>query len=143
MATKARPRFAGKARDSYLELIETFPLASIRSESQLEGAQKVVDRLLARGALDKGERMYLDALSDLVAAYEDQHHAIGPASDADMLRHLLESKGKTQAELHRETKISSSTISEILHRKRPFTRGIIRKLSAYFGVEPGVLASNL
>ena len=40
--------------------------------------------------------MYLDALSDLVAAYEDEHYPIEPASDADMLRHLMEAKGVTQ-----------------------------------------------
>src|SRR5262245_41600127 len=28
-------------------------------------------------------------LSDLTAAYEDEHHAIEPASDSDMLRHLM------------------------------------------------------
>jgi hypothetical protein len=45
-----------------------------------------------QGKLDEGEEMYLDALSDLVGAYEDEHYAIKPASDADMLRHLMEAK---------------------------------------------------
>ena len=40
-------------------------------------------------------------LSDLVASYEDEHHVIGPASDADMLRHLMEAKGVSQADLSR------------------------------------------
>ena len=63
-----------QCRDSYLELVRTFPLASIQSEAHLEEAQNVMDRLLAQ-ELDDGEEMYLDALSDLVAAYEDEHHA--------------------------------------------------------------------
>ena len=48
-----------------------FPLASIKSDKQLAAAQEVMDRLLAKGELDEGEEMYLDALSDLVATYED------------------------------------------------------------------------
>ena len=84
-------------RDSYLDLVLSFPLVSIKSDRQLEAASKVMDRLLAKGGLDDGEAMYLEALSDLVAIYEDQHHAIAPASDADMLRHLIDAKGVTQA----------------------------------------------
>lgn len=39
------------------------------------------------------EVTYLDALSDLVGTYEDEHHALKPASDVDMLRHLMEARG--------------------------------------------------
>ena len=63
----------------------------------------MIDHLLSKGKLDNGEELYLDALSDLVAAYEDVHYAIAPASDADMLRHLMDAKGITQAELCRQT----------------------------------------
>ncbi len=87
--------------------------------------------------------MYLDALSDLVAAYEDEHYAIEPASDADMLRHLMEARGITQAQLSRETAIPKSTISEVLAGKRPFSRQMIRKLADYFRVDVSVLAANI
>jgi HTH-type transcriptional regulator/antitoxin HigA len=129
-------------RDSYLALVRAFPLASVKSEAQLQDAQKVLDRLLARGKLDDGEDIYLDALSDLVAAYEDLHYAIEPALDADMLRHLLEAKGITQAQLSRDTKLPKSTISEVLAGKKPFSRQMIRKLADYFQVDSSVLAAN-
>jgi HTH-type transcriptional regulator/antitoxin HigA len=142
MALKTKFSLKGPVRDSYLELVMGFPLASIRSDEQLHEAQKVMDRVLARGKLDAGEEMYLDALSDLVAAYEDEHYAIEPASDADMLRHLMEAKGVTQAQLSRDTKIPKSTVSEMLAGKKPFSRQIVRKLSAYFRVDVGLLAAN-
>jgi HTH-type transcriptional regulator/antitoxin HigA len=132
----------GRVPDTYLELILAFPLVSIRSESQLIAAQEVLDRLLAKGRLAAGEEMYLDALSDLAAAYEDEHHAINPASDADLLRHFMEAKGVSQIELSRDTGIPKSTISEVLAGKKPFSRQIIRKLAHYFQVEPNVLAGN-
>lgn len=133
-----------QVRDSYFELVLAFPLASIRSEQHLDEAQKVMDRLLAKGKLlDDGEEMYLDALSDLVGTYEDEHHPIEPASDADMLRHLMEAKSVTQAQLSRDTAISKSTISEVLAGKKPFSRQMIRKLATYFKVNVSVLAANL
>ena len=89
MATNPQFGFKGKSRNSYLKLVMAFPLASIKSDLHLEAAQQVMDRLLAKGELDEGEEMYLDALSDLVGAYEDDHHPIAPASDADLLRHLM------------------------------------------------------
>jgi HTH-type transcriptional regulator/antitoxin HigA len=85
-----------------MELVLAFHLSSIRSDKHLELALEGIDRLLAKSELDDGEEMYLDALSDLVATYEDEHHAIEPASDADMLRHLIEARDITQTQLSLE-----------------------------------------
>ena len=136
-------RYFGKVRDDYLALVQTLPLTSIRSRDDLEAAQKVMDHLLTKGKLSSGEALYLDALSDLVAAYEDQHEPIGPASDKDMLRHLMEAKGATQIELHRQTGIPKSSISEVLAGKKQFSRQMIRKLADFFDVDISVLAANL
>jgi HTH-type transcriptional regulator/antitoxin HigA len=143
MATATTKRFKGKVRDAYLELIMKFPLTSIRGEEDLDAAQEVIDRLLAKGKLMAGEELYLDALSDLVASYEDEHYPIETASDAEMLQHLMEAKGISQIELHRSTKIAKSTISEILAGKKAFSRSLIRTLSEFFGVEKSVLVNNL
>ncbi len=143
MATKTEFVLRGKTRDSYMELVLAFPLASIKSEKHLDVAQQVMDRLLANGRLDHGEEIYLEALSDLVASYEDEHHAIEPASDADMLRHLMEAKGVTQTQLSRDTSLPKSSISEVLAGRKPFSRQMIRKLAGYFKIEVSVLAANL
>jgi HTH-type transcriptional regulator/antitoxin HigA len=143
MATRIDYRLKRPQKDSYLNWVQAFPLASIRSDSHLRAAQGVMDQLLAQDELDEGEALYLDALSDLTAAYEDEHHAIELASDADMLRHLMEAKGVSQAAVHQATGISKSTISEVLAGKKPFSRQMIRKLAGYFKVEVGVLAGNL
>src|SRR4051812_47713779 len=143
MADKAKFRLKGKGRDSYVALVVDFPLASIKSEGHCVQAQRVMDELLARDALDKGEAMYLDALSDLVAAYEDVHHPIESASDADMLRYFMDQKAVTPTQLSDNTGIAKSTISEIMNGKKAFSRQIIRKLAAYFHVDVGVLAANI
>lgn len=143
MATRTKFSLKAKDQDSYLELVRAFPLASIKSDEHLAEAQRVMDRLLAKGHLQTGGEMYLDALSDLVATYEDDHHAIEPASDADMLRHLLEAKGITQARLSTETGLAKSSISEVLAGKKSFSRQMIRRLADYFDVDVSVLAANL
>ena len=143
MAARTRFGLKAKVRDSYLELVCAFPLASIQSHDHLDEAQRVMDHLLAKAKFDEGEEMYLDALSDLVATYEDEHFPIDPASDADMLRHFLDARGVSQAELSRGAAISRSTISEILAGKKLFSRQIIRKLAEYFKVEVSVLAGNI
>ena len=142
MAMKTDFRLKGKTRDSYLELVLDFPLTSIKSEKHFAEAQKVIDKLLARGALGDGEVAYLDALSDLVGTYEDDHYQIEPASDAELLRHLMEAKGVSQVQLSRESGLPKSTISEVLAGKKPFSRQMIRTLANYFHVNVGVLAVN-
>ena len=41
MTTKSQFRLKGKSRDSYLELVRDFPLASIKSDEHLAEAQRV------------------------------------------------------------------------------------------------------
>ena len=143
MVTRVKFGLTRRNRDSYLELVMAFPLTSIKSEKHLTEAQKVMDRLLAKGKLDQGEDLYLDALSDLVGAYEDEHYGIAPASDADMLRHLMDAKGVNQAQLCRDTGLPKSTVSEVLSGKKPFSRQMIRRLADYFKVDVSVLVANL
>jgi HTH-type transcriptional regulator/antitoxin HigA len=142
MSSKSRFALNGMTRDSYLELVLEFPLASIKSDSHLREASDMIDCVLARGDLNPGQELYVDALSDLVAAYEDEHHEIGPASDADMLRHFMDARGVTQTQLSRATGIPKSSISEVLAAKKPLSRQMIGKLASYFKVDPSILAAN-
>lgn len=135
-------KIAGAARDRYLELVRQFPLAPVKSEDDLKAAQRVMDGILAKGRLSKGELAYLDTLSELALAYENAHHPIPAPSDAAMLQHLMDAKGVSQTELHQATKIPLSTISEILSGKRHFTRKTIGAFAEYFHVDKGLFASN-
>ncbi len=143
MATQTRFGLTAKARDSYLERVLAFPLASIKTGKHFDAAQKVMDQLLAKSKLSEGEEMYLEALSDLVAAYEDEHFPIAAPSDAEMLRHLMAAKGISQAQVSQGSGIAKSTISEVLAGKKQFSRKMIRKLADYFKVDVSVLTANL
>jgi HTH-type transcriptional regulator / antitoxin HigA len=119
--------------DTYYELVKQFPLTHIRDDDHLAVAIDMLDQLLERD-LDEGQRAYLDVLTDMVEAYEDQHVAIQDASEADVLRELMRSNGLTQAGLKRKTGIAQSTISAVLNGDRSLTKGQVVTLAKLFGV---------
>jgi HTH-type transcriptional regulator / antitoxin HigA len=132
--TKANVR---RVSDKYFELVKSFPLVPIRDDTHLKEAQEVIDRLL-RKRLDSGGEAYLEVLTDLVEAYEDEHHEIEDASEASVLRLMMESNDLTQAELARRVGISASTISAVLGGARSLTRQQVVTMAAFFRVSPSV-----
>jgi len=120
--------------DTYFELVKEFPLRSITNLKELRSAYKVLDRLLTREPLDNGEDAYLEALSDLIAHYEEHNVELPKASDADILRHLLESNGLTQSQLSLKLNIPKSTISSLVKGSRKMNRDHIDAISKWFKV---------
>src|SRR5438270_4359309 len=104
----------GKTEDRYLQLVRQFPLRPLRTGADLNAAVVVIDFLLDCPSLTAPERDYLDVLSDLVEAYEDESIPMRPVGDAELLRFLIEQKGVTQAKLASEAGIAESTVSEVL-----------------------------
>lgn len=134
MATASAGR---RLPDAYFELVKRFPLRHIRDEDHLEAAQVLIDRLLEED-LDEGGQEYLDALTDLVAVYEEEHVPIPDASEADVLRELMAANRVTQPKLARAAAISQSTISAVLNGDRALTKAQIIALARYFRVPPAV-----
>ena len=122
---------------SYFALVKQSPLTHIRDERQLHAAEKVIDRLL-QDKLDQGAQEYLDALTDLVEAYEREHCSIPDASEADVLRELMRSNDLSQAQLAKKIGISQSTLSAVLTGARTLTKAHVVKLAQFFNVSPAV-----
>jgi HTH-type transcriptional regulator/antitoxin HigA len=132
----------GKTEDRYLDLVRRFPLRPLRNDADLDAAVAVIDGLLDQPALTVPEQDYLDVLSDLVEAYEEEAIPMRPVGDAELLRFLIEQKGVTQAKVASGAGIAESTISEVLAGKRKLNRTQISKLARYFHVEPAVFLSS-
>jgi HTH-type transcriptional regulator/antitoxin HigA len=132
----------GSAADAYFELVRRFPLRVVRDDKELDRAVKMVDELIDRDDLDSGEQDYLDALSTFVEKYEAERFPTPVVGGARMLRHLMEARGISQAELARDTEIAESTISQVLSGKRHLSRGHIGKLARYFAVDQGVFVGD-
>jgi HTH-type transcriptional regulator/antitoxin HigA len=132
VATRATGRTTS---DRYFKLVREFPLTRIRDDAHLDRAEAVIHRMLEQD-LDEGAQDYLDVLTDLVERYEDENVPIREASEADVLRLLMESNGLTQAQLSKEVGIAQSTISSVLNGTRSLTKGQVIALSGHFGVKP-------
>jgi HTH-type transcriptional regulator / antitoxin HigA len=128
---------AGAIPDSYLALVKRHPLTSIRSEDDLDAAQAVIDELL-REELDDGKSAYLDALSDLVIVYEQEHHAVAPLPPHELLVQMLEERGMSQAELARTAGLAKATVSDLATGRRPFTVKQMHAVARIFGL-PGTV----
>ena len=124
MSVAARRRVVTDANDKrhYFKLVRAFPLRHLSSDRELDEAIKVINSLIVRNSLSRGEQDYLDVLTDIVERYETENCPMSPVSDAQMLRHLIEARGVTQSQLSAEVAIPMSTISEILHGKMKLTR---------------------
>lgn len=77
-------------------------------------------------------------LGDLIDRYERAHHPLPPVSEVDMLRHFLNTRGKSLSETARGTGIAVSPLSSILVGKRRMNRDQIEALAGYFKVSPAV-----
>jgi HTH-type transcriptional regulator / antitoxin HigA len=138
-AIRFRP---GKPRDSYMELIERLPLRKILNDDHLNEALDLIEELMVKAKLNAGESAYFEVLSELVQDYENEHHAIPPASDADLLAFLIDQKETTAYRVAKETSIAKSAISDVLNGKKGFTKSMVSVLSDHFGVDRSVLLQN-
>lgn len=78
----------------------------------------------------------LDLVSDMVAKYEQEHHAIEPAEPKDALRFLMEARGMKQDAL--SGIVPQSNLSAILSGKRKISAALAGKLGKFFGVSPAL-----
>ena len=138
MSTKT-PRI--KTSDSYLDLVETFPLRPIRSGSEYAQAIRMMETLAVRGEddLDDGERDYLDALDEFISSYDRSRlpPGIDRRSALERLTAVLEHSGTTPAQLRRILGCSQPLVSMILHGQRELSKDNIAKLANHFKLSVG------
>jgi HTH-type transcriptional regulator/antitoxin HigA len=123
---------------TFSELVAQFEPRPIRSERELKKAHKTIERLMAKGDLSKDESDYLETLSILVETFEATAYPLNERSQRDMLAHLMEVRGLTQAQLSRGTGISPATISSVLAERRQFSKADIRNLCKFLHVPAAI-----
>ena len=120
-------------KEQYLALVRTFPLVSLHNDAHLDEAMTVIDQLLDIPERSTAEEEYLQALTDLVAAYEDAHVMIPSVTGVDALRYLMEENGLTQVDLVPQFG-TRSIVSEVLAGKRHLALAHITRLAERFGL---------
>lgn len=123
------------AQDSYMKLINEFPLRRIRAAADHVKAIKLVLRLSS--PKDQGTREYLDVLIDLIAEYERwsrQCIDTSKVSAADLVRHTISERGMSVSALARLIGVPQSNLSEMLSGKRDWSKSAIRGLSSHLKI---------
>jgi HTH-type transcriptional regulator/antitoxin HigA len=135
--TKSRP-----TADDYFELVRTFPLRTIRNQSEYDQAGRILNRLLGRqgGKLTPGERDYLDALVLLSADYDRKHSRFLPSNRTphQALGYLAAEANIGPTELGKILGTTHAMASLLLHGKRGITTASARALADYFKVDVGL-----
>ena len=134
----AVPRRFSPAED-YLRLVRRFPLRPLRNDREYDIAASILDELVLRDDLSRGEDDYMDALATFVEAYDARHFPIDArqVKPLDMLGFLMEQNEMTSVELGKLLG-SRSAASMILSGKRSMSKNQIRKLAARFKVDASV-----
>jgi antitoxin component HigA of HigAB toxin-antitoxin module len=135
----ARTRKPRKRRDTYLDLVRAFPLRAIRTEDEALAAGEALNRVLLSkpdGGRDPGERAYIDALQELILAYQARH-PLPKVPPLELLKFLMQESGMTVSDLGRVIGNQPSA-SLLLSGKRPMSKSQILKLARHFKVSPAL-----
>lgn len=131
---RTKPRNPQRARDAYMELVQRFPLKTLKNDDDHRRASGIVSKLIGR-QLDTGSGDYLDALLVLIDKYEDEHHPIDDCmTPQQAVRALMQFNGLSQADVGRIVG-SESAVSMFLHGERQLSKAQIKKLADRFHVD--------
>ncbi len=130
------------ATASYPELLRKAQPQIINDDRSHRRALRTVELLMKKPRLTKAEGKLLDLLAKLVDDYEEIIYPTPDVPPNRMLKHLIEAKQTTQAELSRLTGVPRSTISEVLKGKRSISVENAYRLAEYFHVDPSLFLSR-
>jgi HTH-type transcriptional regulator/antitoxin HigA len=111
-------------------------LILIDSDSELERAQALVDRLMMSD--DPTDRARLVAQARLIEAYEKARWPRRRVSTADMIRYLMDQHGLSRADMV-PILGTASRVSEILRGKKGLSMAMVKRLRAWFQVSADAL----
>lgn len=123
----------------FVDLVALLPPHVIRDEADYDAVVELLDKLLARPKLTKGQSEFFETWSVLIAAYERDHHPVDSAdiTGLDALRHILGENQMTASDLG-ELLGNRSLGSKILRGERELSKTHLRILANRFKVDAGV-----
>ena len=125
-------------QQDFFALVQVFAPRPIRTKTQLRAAYREIERLMEMRKLTADQRDYLELLSMLVEKYEASQFPPTDVSQGQMLDHLLEAKGVSQADVAKATGISATLLSNVRAGRRELSKDNVRKLSEFFNVSAAV-----
>jgi HTH-type transcriptional regulator/antitoxin HigA len=136
---EARAGATGDLPGRFADLARVLPPHVIRNERDYDKVIEFVDKLLARPKLTNGQTEFFETWSVLIAAYEEQRHAVDTDGmhGLDALKYLVKEKGMTASDLG--VLLGNRSLgSKILRGERELSKAHLRILAERFKVEPGL-----
>ncbi len=124
---------------NFADLVRLYPPQAIHDEVGYANTQEMIDRLTSLPKLTAGQSEYLETLTILFEAYENEHERIDTSrlSPLEMLRFLLDSNGMTGSDLGRL--LGNRELGpKILNGSRQLSKAHIRVLADRFKVDAGL-----
>jgi len=119
---------------TYAALVAWHMPRPLRDKAEYENAVEIIDQLAGHD-LNPDQDDFLDLLSDLVAAYEDEHvKPLRRIRGVDALKYILKENSQTGDDLAAMFKIERSVAYRILKGTRNLTADHIRILTKRFHV---------
>lgn len=134
-------RFASHADipKTYCELCQLYLPRPIHDKAEDAEATAMMNALAVFTRLNPEQRDYLDVLTEFVDEFEKGKKVRWPKiSGLDALKHLLEERGMSAADLSRILDSSRNLGAMILRGERKLTFNHVRTLARYFGVSADV-----
>jgi HTH-type transcriptional regulator / antitoxin HigA len=110
-----------------------FPLKVIKNEEEYQEALKSMEAVF--DATEGPSADYSETLTLLIEKYEESLQALPEASGIEIIKFLMDQNGLKQKDLAGILG-GKSTVSELLHGKRPLNLNHIRLLAKRFNVKP-------
>jgi len=117
----------------YRDLLVEFVPHPIRSDGDYKRAVAQLEQLMELRPSTARSRL-IELLATLIERYESRDYPTPDQSPAEVLKHLMNSRGVSAAVLAKATGIPPSTISNILARRRGISKANAVAIGAYFGV---------
>lgn len=121
---------------AYQELLLDYTPRPVRNEREYRRTMRLIDGLMKKPKLSRAEGELLELLATLAEQYESIEYPTPQASQADLLAHLIDARGVTQAELARQSGVPRSVITNVLKGRRKISQANIARLAVYFHVSP-------
>jgi HTH-type transcriptional regulator/antitoxin HigA len=125
----------------YRRLLQKLVPQPIHTDREYRRALRQLDSLMTPkpGA---ARSLMIEMLSTLIEHYESQKLPAPQIRPAELLSHLLEARGISQAELARSTDISPATLSSVLAEQRGISKQNAVTLASFFNVSPALFIAE-
>ena len=138
MSTKIKGDKTASLPKTYRERCGLLMPRKIHDEAELEAAQEIMDVLAVLPTRTPDQDDYLETLTELVEAHEEQSVRFSKRSGLETLKFLLAENDLTASDLSRLIGTDISLGYRILDGERNLTTKHIKKLAQHFHVGPEV-----